>query len=742
MGMEEFTLSLHDRSVAFLLAALLLVPLQGQPQQSAQPPPHRPRIGLALAGFSAYGLAHVGVLKWLHEHRIPVDAVAGTSMGGLVGGLYATGNSPSQIEDFVSAIDWNQALQSGPPFAQLSFRRKEDQREYPGTIELGYKRGRGLSFPSAFSSGHGVSLLVSRFAAPYGDMNSFSDLPADFRCVSVDLVRAETVVFSKGSLPEALRATMSIPGVFAPVEKDGMLLVDGGLLNNLPVDVARQMKPDLVIAVALDPPTPDIDQIKGIFGVARRTLSVMIADNERRNLGLADLVIMPGLKGLTAGDFPSYAEFIERGYRAAEAKRLLLEKLSVSPDEYARYLDARVARRRSEQIRPLDVVIEGNLAPLRRLALIKEVAGDPTQSVDRVKLEDELTKIVGAGRFNSASYTLFKQGDREGLKLAFREKDHGPPFIKPSFLLMASPEEGLKFGAGARVTFLDFGGPASELRSDLSIGVYNRLSLEYLYRINGGKWFVAPRVGYEETEQPVYDGSRRISEFTNRRVGGGIDLGYAFGRFQELRVGWTLSRERLLVAAGPDLGTSIKGRASTIRFKYSYEGQDAPNVPTQGIRFNLQGHYGVDWPGVKEKFGLADALLSYAKPLPKRFILIGQTRGGFTRDHPSLSNSFELGGPLRMGSLARSQLLGARYYYGGASLLRGVSNPSLSIFGRFYALLGYEAGAAWSATPVPLPRHSATAGLMGETQFGVVLFGVAYGDRGEGKVFFRLGRFF
>ncbi|HNY39658.1 MAG TPA: patatin-like phospholipase family protein [Bryobacteraceae bacterium] len=742
MGKEEFTLSSRIRSATFLLGTLLLVPLQARPQDAAQPPPRRPRIGLALAGGSAYGLAHVGVLKWLHEHRIPVDAVAGTSMGGLVGGLFATGHSPSQIEDFVSAIDWNQALQSSPPFAQLSFRRKEDQRAYPGTIELGYRRGRGLSFPSAFSSGHGVSLLVSRFAAPYGDMDSFSDLPADFRCVSVDLVKAKTIVFSKGSLPQALRATMSIPGVFAPIEQDGMLLVDGGLLNNLPVDVARQMNPDLVIAVALDPPPPDINQIKGIFGVARRTLSVMIADNERRNLGLADLVIMPDLKGLTAGDFPNYVEFIRRGYQAAEAKRLLLEKLSVSPAEYARYLDSRDARRRTEQIRPLDVVIEGKLAPLRRLALLKEVAADPTQSVDRFKLEEELTKIVGAGRFDSASYTLFSRDGHEGIKLAFREKDHGPPFVKPSFLLMASPDEGLRFGAGARVTFLDAGGPASEWRTDLSIGVYNRLGTEYYYRLKGGKWFLAPSLGYEESEQPLYQDSRRVSEFTNRRIGGAFDLGYAFGRFQELRMGWTLSRERILVASGPAFGSTVKGRASTIRFKYSYEGQDAPNVPTHGLRINLQGHYGLDWPGVKEKFGLADALVSYARPLPNRFILIGQSRGGFTRDHANLSNSFELGGPLRMSSLARSQSLGSRYYYGGASLLRGVSNPSLSIFGRFYALLAYEAGAAWSATHVPLPRHSATAGLMGETQFGVVLFGVAYGDRGEGKVIFRLGRFF
>jgi NTE family protein len=742
MGEEELTLISRSRLAVAVLLAAAMTPVYAQ-QQALQPGREaRPKVGIAFAGGSAYGLAHVGVLQWLHEHRIPVDAVAGTSMGGIVAGLFATGHTPEQIEDFVSAIDWNQTLQASPPFSQLSFRRKEDQREYPNTIELGYKKGRGLSFPSAFSAGHGVSLLISRFAAPYGEMNSFADLPTPFRCVAADLMTARTHVFTKGSLPDALRATMSIPGVFAPVEKDGMLLVDGGLLNNLPVDVVKEMGVDIVIAVALDPPVPDLKQMKNLFGVARRTLSVMIIDNERRNLGLADLVIMPDLKGLGAGDYPSYKEFIDRGYNAADAKKLLLERLAVSPEEYRAWIDARLARRHTEMVRPLEVIVEGNLAPKRKQALIHAVAAHPDQPIDRVQLEDELTKITGSGRFDSASYTMFKDGKREGMKLTLREKDHGPPFIKPSFLLLASPEEGLKFGVGARVTFVDFGGPASEWRTDLSIGVYNKIGTEYYYRLKGGKWFVAPRLAYEEAEQPLYDGSQRVSEFTNRRSVGGIDLGYAFGRFQELRTGWTLSHEKVLIATGPEQGQGVKGRASTIRVRWSYEGQDAPNVPTRGLRVNIQGHYGMDWPGVKEKFGLAETLISYAKPLPKRLILIGQGRGGMTRDDPHLSNSFELGGPLSLGSLARSQLLGTRYYYAGGYLLRGLSNPSLSIFGRFYGLLAYEAGNAWSQMQDRMPRHSATAGLLGETQFGVVFFGVAYGDRGEGKIFFRLGRLF
>jgi len=714
---------------------LLVAPLCPAQQQ-----PARPKVGVAFAGGSALGLAHVGVLKWFEENRIPIDYIAGTSMGGLVGGIYATGRSAEEVEQFIAAIDWNEALQVSVPFRQQSFRRKEDQREYPNTIEIGMK-GR-LRFPSGLSSGHGVGLVISRFAAAYGDLENFDDLPTAFRCVAVDLVKAREVVFDQGSLTDALRATMSMPGVFAPVRRGEMLLVDGGALNNLPVEVVRRMGADVVIAVALDLPQPTADELATLFGVARRSLSVMIIENERRNLGLADLVLMPDLEGVGASDYPRWPELVERGYKSAQQKERMLSQFQLSEDEYQRYVSARQSRRRPESVRPQLIQVEGNLAERRREALVQAIASDPNLPLDRPVLEEELTKITGMGRFDAATYTIFSRDGVEGVRLAVHEKDHGPPFLKPAIVMDANRGDGIQFGIGLRATFLDLGGPASEWRTDLSIGIINRLATEYYHRISGGKWFVAPRLEYSEREQPLYEGSRRLADFTTRERGGGVDVGYAFGRFREFRAGYVLQHRNTYISQGRGEFDRTRGAEQGIRARFVYEGQDSAFVPRSGSRLVARGGWMFDRPGATRQFPILESEYSYAHSLPRRLLFIGTGAAGTTFNRDPLGLEFQLGGPLRLSALARSQVIGSHYYYGGGSLLRSLTNESLSVFGRFYALTSYEFGNAWTGSDLIRPRHSGSIGLMGETAIGMVYFGGAIGDRGDRRLFFRLGRFF
>lgn len=700
----------------------------------------RPRIGVALAGGSALGLTHVGVLKWLEEQRIPVDYIAGTSMGALVGGLYATGNSAVEIENFVRTMDWGMAFQSGASFRNSAFRRKEDQREYPNPIELGVRRG--FRFPSGLNSGQGVSLLISRFAAPYGDLKGFDDLPTSFRCVATDLITARDVVFDSGSLPDALRASMSIPAIFAPVRRNGMLLVDGGMTNNLPTDVVRSMGAEIVIAVALDLPQPKADDVAGLFGVARRSLSVMVIQNERRSLGLADLVVMPDLNGVGGNDFDRWPELLDRGYKAAEAKRLVLERFAVSESEYAEWREARNAKRRPASVRPQVVEVDSQLAPRRRDALIDAVASDPANPIDQKTLESELTKVVGMGRYDSATYTYFQRDGEEGVRLSVHEKEHGPPFLKPAITLDANRGDGIQFGIGARLTFLDVGGPASEWRTDFSIGVLNRLATEYYYRVRGGKWFLAPRIGYEEEEYPLYDGSDRIAEYRARYSGGGVDLGYAFGRFNEVRLGWSLQNYNADVTQGVPTGLEFDGPLERLRVRWAHEGQDSAIIPTSGIRAVVEGALVTRHPGIQRTFAMGETQLSWAKSLPRNLLFIARAGGGGSPNETALFNAFRLGGPLNMSAMARGQLLGNHYYFGGGSLLRPFTPQSISTFGRFYGTLSYELGNAWFGRSWESPRHAGSLGLMGETPLGVVFIGGALGDRGDRRLFFRLGRFF
>lgn len=728
------------RTIAFaVLAAWGMVCATDCWGQERPEPRRRLKVGLALSGGSALGLAHVGVIRWLEQQHIPVDYVAGTSMGSLVGALYATGHDAAEIEKFLEEVDWNAALVPGVEFRQLSFRRKEDVREFPSTVEFGVKKG--LKLPPGLSAGHGVGLVLSRIAAPYNEVKSFDDFATPFRCVATDLNKAREVVFSSGPLFDALRASMSLPAFFAPVKKDGMLLVDGGLLNNIPVEVVRGMGADVVIAVALDKP-PEDGKYTSMLGVAGRAISVMVAANERVSLGRADIVVMPDLQGLSSTDYPKWKELASRGVKGAESKAQVLKGLAVGESEYAEYVERRKALRRPEAVKPEFIEVEGTLAPKRKEALVVALSADPAKPVDRQTLELELNKVTGMGRYDAATYSFVHRGGKEGLVVTPHEKEHGPPFLKVSFLLDASRQEGFRFGIGMRMTMLDVGGPASEWRTDLSIGQINRASTEYYYRIKGGKWFLAPRLFYLEDSRPLYLGDTQVSDFITRETGGAADLGYAFGRFQELRVGYALKHERIAITKGLGVNEPLSGRSNDVHVRWAYEGQDSALVPRRGVRATVQGAWLMDYPEVKGAKPVGEVTLSAAHPLRGRYSLLVDTAGGWTGDELPLYTKFMLGGVGRMDTLGRGRLLGSRYYYGGTRVLRSLTSDSLSLFGRFYLFGAVEAGRAWYGSGTKLPRYSGSLGLLGETAFGVVYFGAGVGDQGDRRMFFRLGRVF
>jgi NTE family protein len=718
------------------VSLMLCVLAAGQPRPEER---GRPKIGLALSGGSALGLAHVGVIRWLEEHRIPVDYVAGTSMGALVGAVYATGHEAGEMERFLSQVDWQEALAAGVDFRQLAFRRKEDVREFPSTVEFGLKKG--LRLPPGLSAGHGVGLVVSRIAAPYGDLRRFDDLPTPFRCVATDLNSAREVVFGDGPLFDALRASMSLPGLFAPVQKDGMLLVDGGLLNNIPVEVVRKMGADIVIAVALEKPAED-GRYTSLLGVAGRSIAVMITANERLSLGQADVVIMPNLNGLGATDYPKWKEFEARGEAAAQAKARVLEPFALPEDDYRAYVRARQARRRPEEVKPQFIEVDGDMVPRRKAALVAALSANPAKPLPRDELELELTKIAGLGRFDAVSYSYVERNGKQGVVVSPHAKDYGPPFLKVSFLLDASRQEGFRFGVGMRLTMLDVVAPASEWRTDLSIGQINRASTEYYYRIQGGKFFLAPRLFYLEDSRPLYRGDTQISDFITRQTGGAMDLGYSFGRFQELRVGYALKHERIAITKGVNASEELAGRSGDLHVRWAYEGQDSALVPRRGVRATLHGAWLLDYPQVQGTKPLGESTISYARPLAGRYSLLADGAGGWTSAELPLYSRFALGGVGRLDTLGRGRLFGNRYYYGGARLLRSLTSDSLGLFGRFYVFAAAEAGRAWYPGISALPRYSGSMGLMGETAFGVVYLGAGAGDQGDRRLFFRLGRVF
>lgn len=721
-----------------LRIVLLLLFCVGAAAAQAQDPLRRPRIGLALAGGSARAMAHVGVLRWLEQHRIPVDYVAGTSMGGLVGGLYATGATADEIEAFLAGVDWDQVFAGSISYREAAFRRKEDLREFPSSLEFGLRGGFELA--TALNPGHAVELALSRYAAPYADLRSFDDLPTPFRCVAADLVEGKEVVLDAGDLEEALRATMSLPVIFAPLRKGKQVLVDGGVLNNLPVDVVKQMGAEIVIAVAL-PMAEDPAPAASLVGVASRSLAIMIEGNERRNLQLADLVLMPDLKGLTPADFDRHAEFARRGYAEAARKERFLATLAVAADEWQAYLEARRSRRRPAAFTPQFVEVEG--ATGRRKAQLEKrlsrLAGAP---LDVPRLERELTRVTGLGRYEAAGYAARRRDGRDGLRVAVREKSYGPPTLKLLFDAEGFDLDDVRFGVGARLTWADLGGPFSEWRADLSLGNPNHASTEYVWRPGGGPFFLAPRSFVEYARRGFYRGSARIAELAHEEFGAGLDFGLAAGRSHEFRVGYALKRTAEFVATGVSGPPRVEGVFHGARAAWTYDGLDAPIVPRRGLRVTTRAEWVLDGPQVARAFPVVESEVLAGVPWTSRYSLLVRLAGGTTANRAAPIPPFHLGGPLRLSALATQQLSGENYYLGSFTLLRSFSVRPVRFLSRTYLSLSYEVGDAFDAQRPSNPFHDGALGLLSETPLGVFFFGGSVGESGERKMFFRIGRLF
>src|SRR5271165_1896289 len=396
--------------------------------QQAPPttPKPRPKIGLVLQGGGALGLAHVGVITWMEEHHIPVDYIAGTSMGGLVGGVYATGHNAAEMRQIVSGIPWDDVLSPFTSFKDLSFRRKEDARDYPNSLEFGIRDG--IQFPAGLNSGQQVTLILDKIAAPYSEIKSFNDLPTPFACVATDLVTEKPKVFRSGSLSLALRSTMSLPGIFTPVRTKDAIYADGGLLNNIPVNVAKEMGADLTLAVHLSEAGMSPNANLSSFAVLGQSLSVMISANELQNMQDADILVSVPLQKYGALDFDKADQIIKIGYDAAAAKAKILLTLAVDDATWKQYLADRASRRRDNPV-PTFVAVEG-VHGYTAERVEKQMAGVVGKPVDFDELDQEIMHLKGIGRFSNLNYQFVERNGQQGLLVKTEENGIGPPIEK------------------------------------------------------------------------------------------------------------------------------------------------------------------------------------------------------------------------------------------------------------------------------------------------------------------------
>jgi NTE family protein len=721
-------------SAAFLACCVAI------PQTPATPPKTQ-KIGLVLEGGAALGLAHIGVLQWLEEHRIPVNYVAGTSMGGLVGGLYATGNSPANIRKLVEGIDWDAVLGGHVPYEDLSFRRKEDAVAYPNELEFGIKNG--IRFPEGFNSGHQVGLILDRIALPYSGINSFDDLPIPFACVATDLTNNKPRVFRSGSLSQALRSTMSLPGIFTPVRGKDAVYVDGGLLDNLPVDVAQQMGAQMIIAIHLETTPLGANEPLSSVAVLGRSISVVVAANELRSMQQADILVSVPLGGYRSTDYAKGEEIIHLGYEAAAAKASVLTRFSVDEETWKDYLAQRSDRRRFPPT-PHFVDVAGTSPGLAK-QIEKELSGNVAKPLDPDKLDDQLTYLTGDGRFANIGYEMTNKDGTSGLLITAREKEYGPPIVRPLISIDGSEYASVQFAIGTRITFMDLGSFGSEWRNDIVLGSQYGVQSEF-YRPFGEnrKWFVAPQgFGYNK-DLSIYDENKQIAEYRNRNLGGAFDAGYTPNRKSQFRVGYEGSYEKLYPVVGDLSYGNLTGRVGTTSLRYRFDGRNDPIIPTDGIEAFFKAAYYDANPGAQSGFPLTQARLAGFKPVSKvsSFFLSGA--GGTTFSHHQTGfPPFQLGGAPDFLAYGKNEFLTNQYYLFKAGYLRRLFSLPPIVGDKIYIAGIYEAGKVFdlpsSASTVPTDFSVA---IVMSTIFGPIQVGGAYGATGHAKFFYQLGRVF
>ena len=588
------------------LAGALL--LQGavaatRPATAEAPPPlMRPRICLVLSGGGARGMAHIGVLKILEELKVPIDCIAGTSMGAVVGGLYASGMTAQQIESTIRSVDWQEAFRDAPPRRDLAFRRKQDDRNFLVKLPLGLKHGQIL-LPKGFIQGQKLQETLRQLTLPFSNDTDFSTMPTPFRAVATDLETGNAVLMEKGDLAVAMRASISAPGVFAPVESEGRLLVDGGLAENLPIDVARQMHADILIVSDVSFPLQPRAALDSALSISNQMLAILVrkdANRQRATLGSQDVLIEPILGAASSTDFTAANNTIASGENAARLQQERLAALGVGDTAYRAYLARRAAREPGlPEIKFVRVDPQSKRYEKTIMAEMKPLIGKP---LDLDAVGKRITDLYGLGNFETLDYGLVKgpdvkapngesdgqpvdatADDDTGLEIRARRKSWGPNYVRFGLNLQDDFQGNSRYNAAARFILTELDDLGAELLTDVQVGSDPKIVSEFYQPLNASRtWFIAPSVRIEGRDLQIFQRNVEVADYRDREAEADFDVGTNLGNWGEIRAGFHRTNGATHLRLG-DPGL-VEGNYNNgeLFFKFSYDKLDNVHFPREG----------------------------------------------------------------------------------------------------------------------------------------------------------------
>lgn len=701
-----------------------------------------PRIGLALSGGGARGAAHIGVLKVLEEMRVPVHCIAGTSMGAVVGGAYAAGNSPQDMEMLIADTDWTDVFNDRPPRREIPVRRKSDDYKTLFAPEFGLNDGT-VQLPKGVVAGVTIEGFLRRLALPAASVRNFDDLGVPYRAVGADLETGRAVIISKGSLAHAMRASMAVPGAVAPIEIDGRLLVDGGIANNLPINIARDMCADVVIAVNISTPVLKRAEITSALGVVEQLINLLgkeTVDRQIASLRSKDVLIEPALGDITASSFERQKEAITIGETAARGVAAKLRAFSVSETEYLAFKRRQSAGRAQER-RIAEVKFEG----LERTSetvlsqLVDAVKGN-VLSVER--LNADIRRVFGRGDFEAADYRVDPVGVNNALVISLREKSTGPNFLRFGLGLASDFKGEASFNAlvNYRKTWLNkLGG---EWLTDFQIGRNNLLFSEFYQPVNArGDLFVTPYVQLAQDVRGIFLDDQRLVDYKVRDARVGFDVGTALGTWGEFRVGPLYRRITASVSTGL-LFPSEKTSTAGIRMRFVGDQFDTPWFPRSGHRevINL---YSGSRSGNLGDYRRLDASFASATSRGANTLAFTALVGSSMRTELPGADYFALGGPLRLSGYRTGQFQGQEMAFASARYERQLYKLPSVLGSGMYAGVSAEWGrmrkTGFSALPDTGQLWSGSVYLAAETFLGPGFLGLGFGAKGNVSLYLSVG---
>ena len=702
-----------------------------------------PRIGLALSGGGARGIAHIGVLKVLEELRVPVHCVVGTSMGSIVGGAYASGAEPAQLERIVLATDWDAVFADRPPREEISSRRKQDDYKTLFAPEYGVKGG-GLVLPKGIIAGVSIEAYFRALTGSAVGISNFQQLPIPFEAVATDIETGEAVALSRGSVAQAMRASMAIPGVIAPVEVDGRLLVDGGVSNNLPIDETRKLCADVVIAVNISTPPLTRKEITSVVTVTGQLINFLgksNVDRQLKSLGDRDVLIAPDLGDISSGSFDRSRDAIRIGEEAARKMADQLRRYSLPQEQYAQLRERQIVERKG-----LGTVDEIRFEGLKRTnpevlrELVRSMPGEPLTEENVGK---DLRRIYGRGDFESIDYRIVEEAGKRVMVIQPQEKSWGPNYLRFGLGLATDfqGESVVSVLLSHRQTWLNrLGG---EWLNEVKLGTNNSVFTEFYQPVHErGVWFVAPSGSIGQSVRSLFVDGEHVSRYDVNEARVGLDGGAALGTWGEARVGYVWRRIHANVDVGLPLLPPLDEDSAGIRARLSVDQLDHPWFPRRGYQAEFNAYRADRSLGSDRDYERYEGNLTTAKGWGAHTFQVTAAGGTDRNTNMAEYDTFTLGGPLRLSGFHIDEFSGRRMsfgrliYYNHAVKLPSILGTGLYVGGSVEVgrithsfTSSQDAGTLWSGSVF----------IAADSFLGPGYLGFGYGEGGRMTLYLLVG---